>query len=314
MIDIKPLENDAGNHIGVEVLGLDLDKPVDSETSDALYAAWQEAGIVLFRAIGTSPERQLALSRVFGELEVHPIENIRLEGYPELIWLANKDETSAPLYYYDGVPTVSRIPWHSDLVYTTTPNRGALLRMVDMPAQGGQTGWIDTAAAYEGLDAETRQLIEDKEGLFQFILNPCDMRFGKMNVERADNSQQAQEAAFYPDFPDIAHPLVWTHPESGKKSLAVSPLHLRGMLNKGDGEIQHSDEADALLHKLVNHATSGAYSYVHQWEPNDMVLWDNWRTMHCALGHPPELKRMVHRTTIAGKHAFGRVLESANSQ
>jgi len=298
-IEIKPLPNT----IGVEVLGLDLSKDIDSDTADRLYTAWQSAGIMLFRSIGTTPERQLNLSRVFGELEVHPIENIRLEDYPELIWLANKDATSAPLYYYDDVPTVSRIPWHSDLVYTTTPNRGALLRMVDMPAQGGQTGWIDTAAAYEALDNETKKLIEDKEGLFQFILNPCDMRFGRMNVKRDDNSNKTNEANFYPDFPDIAHPLVWMHPETGKKSLAVSPLHLRSMVGNEDAE------ADALLNKLVDHATSGEFTYIHQWQPNDMVLWDNWRTMHCALGHPPELKRMVHRTTIKGSHAFGRVLK-----
>jgi taurine dioxygenase len=298
-IEIKPLPN----AIGVEVLGLDLSEDIDSDTADRLYTAWQSAGIMLFRSIGTTPERQLNLSRVFGELEVHPIENIRLENYPELIWLANKDATSAPLYYYDDIPTVSRIPWHSDLVYTTTPNRGALLRMVDMPAQGGQTGWIDTAAAYDALDNKTKTLIEDKEGLFQFILNPCDMRFGRMNVKRDDNSNKASEANFYPDFPDIAHPLVWTHPETGKKSLAVSPLHLRSMVGNENAE------ADALLNKLVDHATSGEFTYIHQWQPNDMVLWDNWRTMHCALGHPPELKRMVHRTTIKGSHAFGRVLD-----
>lgn len=298
-IEIKPLPN----AIGVEVLGLDLSEDIDKDTANRLYTAWQSAGIMLFRSIGTTPERQLNLSRVFGELEIHPIENIRLEDYPELIWLANKDATSAPLYYYDDIPTVSRIPWHSDLVYTTTPNRGALLRMVDMPAQGGETGWVDTAAAYEALDNETKQLIEDKEGLFQFILNPCDMRFGRMNVKRDDNSNKANEANFYPDFPDIAHPLVWTHPETGKKSLAVSPLHLRSMVGNENAE------ADALLNNLVDHATSGEFTYIHQWQPNDMVLWDNWRTMHCALGHPPELKRMVHRTTIKGSHAFGRVLD-----
>lgn len=303
-VEICPLPN----AIGVEVTGFDLDRPISADTAQTLNHAWQEAGIMLFRGIGTTPERQLALSRVFGELEIHPIENIRLEGYPELIWLANKDATTAPLYYYDGVATVSRIPWHSDLVYTTTPNRGALLRMVDMPAQGGQTGWIDTAAAYEGLSAETKALIEDKEGLFQFILNPCDMRFGKLNVERANSDNAKDEASFYPDFPDIAHPLVWTHPQSGKKSLNVSPLHLRALVKRGESKPESSDEANDLLNHLVDHTTSGAYSYIHQWEPNDMVLWDNWRTMHCALGHPPELKRMVHRTTIKGEHAFGRVL------
>ena len=76
--------------IGAEVSGLDLDREIPQAQQEELNRAWLDAGILLFRGIGDSPEKQLALSRVFGELEVHPIENIRVEGYPELIWLSNR--------------------------------------------------------------------------------------------------------------------------------------------------------------------------------------------------------------------------------
>lgn len=293
--------------IGAEITGLDLNREISPQDRESLRQAWLDSGILLFRGIGDSPDKQLALSRVFGELEVHPIENIRVEGYPELIWLSNrKSSQAAPVYCYGGVPTVGRIPWHTDLVYTTTPNRGALLRMLDMPDSGGETGWIDTAAAFDALPPETQARIETLEARFRFVADPREMRFGRPDVTRPDESTLAQEKAFYPDFPDTVHPLVWRHPVSGRKALCVSPLHLR--------ELVGVDRAsgDALLQELVAHATDPRFSYIHRWEPNDMVLWDNLRTLHCALGHPPQDSRLVHRTTLKSEVAMGRLLEPSD--
>lgn len=290
--------------IGAEVSGLDLDTSIPRSQQDAMNEAWLDAGILLFRGVGDSPEKQLALSRVFGELEVHPIENIRVEGYPELIWLSNrKSNQAAPVYYYDGVATVGRIPWHTDLVYTTTPNRGALLRMLEMPASGGETGWIDTAAAYDALPRDTRQRIEHLEAQFRFCADPREMRFGRPEVTRPDESNLANEKAFYPDFPDTVHPLVWRHPVSGRKALCVSPLHLCAVVD------MDAAEGDALLSELVAHATSDRFSVVHRWQPNDMVLWDNLRSMHRAFGNPPDAARLVHRTTLKSDVTMGRLLD-----
>ncbi len=292
--------------IGAEVKGLDLTRDISTADREAMTAAWLEAGILLFRGIGDSPEKQLALSRAFGELEVHPIENIRVEGYPELIWLSNrKSDETAPIYHYDGVATVGRIPWHTDLVYTTTPNRGALLRMLEMPYAGGETGWIDTAAAYDALPGATQEHIEHLEARFSFIADPREMRFGRPDVERHDETNLAKEKAFYPDFPDTVHPLVWRHPVSGRKALCVSPLHLRELLGVP------AAEGDALLENLVAHTTDPRFSYVHKWQPNDMVLWDNLRSMHRAFGNPPDASRLVHRTTLKSDVAMGRLMEPA---
>ena len=106
----------------------------------------------------------------------------------------------------------------------------------------------------------------------------------------------------YPEFPDVAHPLVWTHPESGRRALMVSPVQLIDMVG------MDRTEGDALLAELVTHVTDGRFTYVHDWEVGDMVLWDNWRTMHSAFGTPPGCDRVVHRTTIRGDHATGRLL------
>jgi taurine dioxygenase len=284
--------------IGAEVMGLDLDREIDDETARALSEVWLDAAIVLFRGIGTSNERHLRLSRCFGDLEVHPIESIRLEGTPEIIRLAEKGDTKQMTFYFDGEPVVGRIPFHTDLIYTTTPNRGAILRMVERPAVGGETGWIDTAAAYDALSQTMKDRIEDLEARFNFIIDLREMRFGKPEkIEVGDFG-----SVDYPEFPDVAHPLVWTHPISGRKSLSLSTVHLIDVVG------MDRVEGDPILEELVNHTIGGRFTYVHDWAEGDMVLWDNWRTMHTARGAPPGYDRVVHRTTMKGEHQTGRLL------
>ena len=292
--ETKPLEGG----VGAEVVGLDLDQEIDAETARALNEVWLEYAIVLFRGIGTSNERHLRLSRCFGELEVHPVESIRLEGNPEIIYLAQKGDRKQMTYYFDGEPIVGRIPFHTDLIYTPTPNRGAILRMVEAPPVGGETAWIDTAAAYDALSPEMKDRIEGLEGRFDFVADLRKMRFGKIwdiGVEDFGNVD-------YPEFPDVAHPLVWTHPISGRKSLSLSTVHLIEMVGMDRAE------GDAILAELVDHTIDGRFTYLHEWEVGDMVLWDNWRTMHTACGSPPGYDRVVHRTTMKGEHQTGRLL------
>lgn len=292
--EVKPLDAE----VGAEILGLDLDRPVGDATRQDLYDAWLEHAILVFRRIGTSADRQVALSRCFGELEVHPVETIRLEGHPEIIELTSTGDTEPIIHYFDDVPIAGMIPWHTDLIYTTTPNRGALLRMVHKPAAGGQTGWIDTAAAYDALPDDTKKRIESLEARFDFVADICDMRFGKPAHLRHGSMGSVE----WPEFQDVAHPLVWTHPESGRKSLALSPVHLIDMVGMDRAE------GDRILEELVEHATDGRFTYVHEWELYDMVLWDNWRTLHSAFGTPPECERAVQRTTLNGQHVTGRLL------
>jgi len=292
--------------VGVEVLHLDPEQGVSAKDGKALRDVWLEHGIVLFRGMGTSPEVQLELSRHFGGLQVHPIESIRVEGYPELIWLSNKGKKMGPVYYYDEKATIGRIPWHTDLVYTPRIGTGALLRMVEMPDVDGLTGWIDTARAYDDLPEATKQRLEGLEGLFQFITNPGDMRFGRHpNVRQETQGEGAIQNTVFPDFPDVVHSLVLTHPETGRKSLNLSPLHLRHIIG------MENEDGDALLHELVAHVTQPKYAYWHDWKPNDMMLWDNRRTMHSTTGNPPECIRLVHRTTIEGPAPCGRLLNAA---
>lgn len=294
--DVKPLPGG----IGMEVLGLEPGGHVGEDTAAALRQLWLDAGIVLFRGIGTSPEALLALSRCFGELEIHPIERFRLAGYPELILLTNKDGPTGPVYDFDGEHIHGRIPWHTDLAFTTTPNAGALLRMVQKTANGGETGWLDTARAWDELDQATKQRIEGLEAVYHFSSDLEEMRFNKPGGVRLNHRRSD-----YPHFPPVAHPLVWIHPETGRRVLNVSTLNIRGIVGL------EPEEGDALIGQLIAHALQPHLQYVHAWENDDIMLWDNRRTMHCAFGHPVEQVRIVQRSTIRGTVAMGRVLQDA---
>lgn len=293
-IETKPLNG----KIGLEILGLELDKPLSDADRETLYNAWLEAGVLLFRNTGATPEQQLELSRCFGELEIHPIEGLRVKGYPELIQLTNKGNYTEPLFSYDGEPTVGRIPWHIDLIYTPSLNRGALLRMVEKPAKRGETGWIDGAAAYEELSDELKARIEGLEARYEFVIDVRDMRFGlEGEVERlSDDVRQ------FPEFQPVAHRLVLEHPETGRKSLCISPVQLINIVG------MENAEGDALLQTLVDHLLQPRFSYIHNWEVGDMIIWENWRCLHMAFGHAPDASRLVHRTTIKGDRTFGRLI------
>lgn len=296
--EINPLNGG----VGKEIAGLDLQNPILPDDSRALKAAWLEHGVLVFRGIGTSPEFQLELSRCFGELEPHPIETFRMPGYPDLILLTNEGGPVGPVYEFDGVATTQRIPWHADLAFTTTPNAGALLRMVRKTQTGGQTGWLDTAAAYDELDDATKEEIAELEAVYLFRAGIEEMRFNQQGGVRMTPRKDS-----YPHFPPVANPLVWTHPENGRKVLNVSTLNIDHIIG------QRNERGDALIRRLIEHALHPRFQYIHEWENNDMVLWDNRRTMHAAFGHPLDQIRVVHRTTIKGGVAMGRILEDGEA-
>ncbi|GAB3315130.1 TauD/TfdA dioxygenase family protein [Haliea atlantica] len=297
--DKKPLPGG----VGVEVTGLEVSDAMPSTTVAALRELWLEAGIVLFRGLGTSPEVLLQLSRCFGELEPHPIEHFRLPGYPELILLSNEKGLTGPVYAFDGVPTYGRIPWHTDLAFATTPNAGALLRMVKTSAHGGQTGWLDTAMAWEALDEQTKARIEGLEAKYIFCADLSGMRFNRQDGELLQASSKN-----LPSFPPVAHPLVWVHPQTGQRILNVSTLNIQCILGMPERE------SDALIQQLIEHTLQPQFQYIHDWEENDIVLWDNRRTMHMAFGHPVDEVRIVQRSTIRGTVKMGRIIEEEQQE
>ena len=301
--------------MGVEVLGFDINDPIDEALRVELEALWLEHAILLFRDQDIDAKKQIEFSAIFGELERHPLEVHMDNEHPELFVLesgAQPQRDAIETSYWDGVPVVGRLDWHMDLHYTGKPNRGALLRAVTIAEQDGTTGFGDLAKAYDALDAETQQRLEGLEVTYVFEMQRKKWRYVDLTgYAPGPNSPKKPSDVGFPEFADSIYPAVVTHPVSGRRVLEVVEQFLDRFENATEMGLSES-EADTLLKKLVAHTRKPEFHYIHTWRPGDMVLWDNWRAMHCTSGTPPGTKRKIHRTTIAGDRAMGRQLEASS--
>jgi taurine dioxygenase len=306
-LEAIPLDN-----VGVEVRGFDIREPVSAALQRELVDLWNEHGILLFRAQDVTPENQIAFSRIFGELETHPLKATTSDQYPELFMLVNDPEKEKfMIATYQGEQVAGRLDWHIDLHYTAKPNHGALLRAVVCAEQDGLTGFGDLALAYEALDADTRALLEKLEVAYTFSMQRRHMRYVDLEGYEAGAYSPRKPADMnFPNFPDVAYPAVLTHPLTGRKVLGIVEQFLDRVVAPHKAGLCN-DEAIELLERLVAHTRDPRFHYFHRWQPGDMVLWDNWRAMHCATGTPPGIERVIHRTTIAGDEVLGRVLETS---
>ena len=306
-LEAIPLDN-----VGVEVRGFDIREPVSEALQRELVELWNEHGILLFREQDVTPENQIAFSRIFGELETHPLKATTSEQYPELFMLVNDPEKEKfMIATYRGEQVAGRLDWHMDLHYTGKPNHGALLRAVVCAEQDGLTGFGDLALAYEALDADTQALLQKLEVAYTFSMQRRHMRYVDLEGYEAGAYSPRKPADMgFPNFPDVAYPAVVTHPLTGRKVLGIVEQFLDRVVAPHKAGLCN-DEAIELLERLVEHTRDPRFHYFHRWQPGDMVLWDNWRAMHCATGTPPGIERVIHRTTIAGNELLGRVLETS---
>jgi taurine dioxygenase len=304
------LQTSALNKVGVQVSGFDITAPVDDELKQELISLWNEHGILVFRGQDVTPERQIEFSRIFGPLESHPITATTSLEYPELFMLASNPEQEKFLTAsYQGQTMVSKLDWHMDLHYTGKPNRGALLRAVVCAEEDGMTGFADLAKAWDALDAETQALLEKIEVTYAFSMQRRHMRYVDVEgYEPGPYSPRKPSDINYPNFPEIAYPAVVTHPVTGRKILEICEQFLERIVTPHHADLSN-DEAIELLEMLVAHTRKPEFQYFHEWQEGDMVLWDNWRASHCATGTKPGIKRVIHRTTIAGDATLGRVVE-----
>jgi taurine dioxygenase len=300
-LKVMPLPN-----VGVEVGGFDIGRELDAQTRDALVALWDEHGILVFRGQEITPERQIAFSRHFGPLEVHPLKTTIDSEHPELFTLENDTEKDKyNLAYYHGEPKVGRLDWHIDLHYTGRPNRGALLRAVVCATEDGRTGFGDLAKAWDALDADTQALLAKLEVTYTFSMQRKHMRYVDLDgYAPGPFSPKRPSDIRFPNFPEVAYPAVHTHPVTGRKVLGIVEQFLERVVAPERAGLCN-DEAIELLERLVAHTRRPEFHYFHTWEPGDMVLWDNWRAMHCATGTRPGVKRLIHRTTIMGDVTLG---------
>lgn len=303
-MSIRPLDGP----FGAEIVGVDLSGAIEPATEAAIRAAWIEHGILLFRGAGLDDEAQMRLSRLFGEMEPAATADLNDPTNRFMMTLAYDPDDGAPRfqqhYNVGGVDRAGWLGWHWDQAFMPTIVRGAVLRMVQPAAEMGQTGFIDGIAAWERLPDALKRQIEGLEVVYQFNPDFASGQFGfPADIRALPRERKAKETTY--DFPPVVHPMVITQHETGHRVLKLSPMHARYILG------MDRVESDALLARVAAHLVDPAHAYVHAWQPNDMLVWDNWRVIHSATGVPLHCKRLARRTTIAGDYDVGRYLDPA---
>jgi taurine dioxygenase len=264
----------AGRHLGAEIRGLNLKDGMDAETFAAFEAALIEHKVVFLRDQHLTTAEHVAISRLFGELEVHPF---RPEGeFPEIMVLDNHKDN----------PVLSTDVWHSDTTFRQRPTKYSILRCEIMPKVGGDTLWCDMATVYDTMSDVLRSMVDGLEAIHDF--QNFRTLFSKSPEDQAKLKRMEEL------YPNPTHPVVRTHPVSGRKGLFVNPqftIQIKGMKPK---------ESRALLDLLFSLVHVPEYQFRLRWAPGIIVFWDNTLTQHYAANdYYPERRRM-ERTAVIG--------------
>lgn len=260
--------------IGAEVEGVDLSRPLEARTIAALRKALLDWKVLFFRDQDITTEQHLAFARCFGELEVHPFAPQK-PGYPEVLAIT-----------HDANSRGKENTWHSDVTWRLEPSLGSILRALEIPPVGGDTLFADLYAAYEGLSDEVKAKVEGRVAVHDFVNFRRGMR--KRGVP------EEEIAAFDRQYPKAEHPVIRTHPETGRKAIYVNAgftQHIVGM---------DKAESDALLAHLYAQAAIPEYQCRFRWSKNAIAFWDNRSSQHYAASDYFPAVRRMERVTIVG--------------
>jgi len=273
--------------MGAEVRGLDLAKPLDDAAFDAVHQAFLEHLVLVFRDQHLTPAQHVAFSRRFGDLAIHVKEEYLLPGQPEVLILSNKKHPDGrPMGFEDA----GRY-WHSDMSYEDEPPLGSLLYAVEIPPAEGDTLFANMYLAYEALPDETKHRLEGLTAAHSYLAS----FEGKTKIGAGRDTLSEEQKA---QLREVVHPVVRTHPETGRKALYVNPgftVRIEGLPER---------EAADLLDELIAHTAKPAFQYRHVWQPHDLVFWDNRCAMHHATTYDRQYARHMHRTTVKGDRPF----------
>lgn len=281
MLELEPTT--AG--IGVEVKGVDLSKPLSEATFAAIEAAWHRHLILLIRGQALTDQALMAFARHFGELELSPSTEHtanfgEMEGVPpEITVVSNIVENGKPL----GTLGAGEAFWHSDSSFIETPPSASILYSIEIPPSGGDTCFANQYSAYEALPDDVKTRIQG----MQTIHSSAYTAAGTLRKGREHPKDLSQD-------PGPRHPLVRTHPETGRKA-----LYLGRRLNSFVVGLS-LEESDDLLDLLWSYATREAFTWRHRWQVGDVIVWDNRCSLHRRDAFDPGTRRLMHRAQVKG--------------
>ncbi len=255
--------------IGAELEGIDLSKPMDTETLAQVRSALLNHLIIVFRDQELSSQHLVDLGRQFGELHINPFVK-GVDGFPEIMPVASKENAEKQ---FTGL-------WHSDISWDETPSLGSLLYAKELPEFGGDTLFANMYLAFDSLSERMRNMLDGLRAVHTVFQN---------------HSAKAEHA----DAPDaVTHPVIRTHPETGRKLLFVNEYftsHIEGM---------SEPESASLLQYLYQHAARPDFNCRVRWQPGTLVFWDNRCTQHYATNDYLGQNRLMHRVTVIGDKPY----------
>ena len=279
----------SGAPLGHEICNVDLTN-LDDATFAEIEATYDKYGVVVIRGQKLDPEAQVAYSRRFGPLDRFVLERFNHKQFPEVFILSNIIENGVPV----GMNEAGRY-WHSDMWVTERPPRGSILHSIEVPHNGdeplGDTCFASTAHAYDTLDEAMKKRIENLSCVFSSAKYADYVGHSKPKDVHTREIAEARK-----DIKDrlMTHRMVRTHPRTGRKCLYV----VEGVISQVIG--MPEDEAEDLLQELLAHIIRPEVVYRHCWKVGDVVMWDNYSALHCAIGdfELPQ-RRLMHRTTLS---------------
>lgn len=274
-----------GPQIGVEVTDVDV-KTLDDVGFAPIYQAWLDSNVLVVRDQDLKIEEFLAYSRRFGLVVPHPSKSTRHPEIPEITMLGinkfNPDGTLNRAIYRRGAEG-----WHTDGAYDQVPFKATQLYALAIPSTGGDTLFASMYAAYAALPERLKQRLDGLVGGFTYG--------GRRKSQALLNEEDR-------DWQPVFHPIIRTHPETGRKALYFDP----GKIVSVEGVT--AAESDGLISELTGHMIQPDAQYRHKWRVGDIVIWDNRCSYHRAAGdYPPEEERIHWRVSIKDYAAEGRL-------
>jgi taurine dioxygenase len=278
-----------GGALGADVHGVDLSKPVSEAAFKHIAAAWSEHLVLRFAGQRLDDHMLMQFSALFGELDRVPIGAANFDradsGLADDVreWV-----TVISSVVKDGKPVGGlgsyELVWHTDMSYNPLPPRASLLYALEVPPDGGNTGFLNMYTAYETLSPELKRAVEGRTCIHDSSRNSAgELRMGFQRTLDVRHT------------PGAVHPLVRLHPVSKRKAL---------FLGRRPGAYIHGlpvEESEALLDAVWAHATQERFAWYQKWRAGDLVLWDNRSVMHRRDAFDESLRRLMHRTQIVGE-------------
>jgi len=266
--------------LGAQISGVDLSRDLTADQRDAIEQALLKHQVLFFREQPITPQQQVRFAAQFGDLHIHPIYP-NVAEQPEIMVL----DTALTDVRDNAI-------WHTDVTFLPTPALGAVLSAKQLPAYGGDTLWASGIAAFEALSNPLQTLLDGLTATHDFTRSFPLERFGTTAEDLARWEQTRRKN------PPLSHPVIRTHPASGRKALFVND----GFTTRIN-ELEPA-ESEAILKLLFAHATRPEFTIRWRWQENDVAMWDNRVTQHYAVDDYRPQRRVMQRATILGDAPF----------